>query len=96
MRAEAMHWSCKSMAWVNQRGLCSRNKILPRSPQILIVIGKAFAMHVNAHSSNHKSNQEADRDPKRLSERDLFLCEQAHYNKERYPEYAMSQLAFVE
>ena len=29
----------------------------------------------NARSSNHDPNHEADRDPKRLSERDLFLCE---------------------
>ena len=34
-------------------------------------------MLVNARSSNHEPNQEADRDPKRLSERDLLLCEQA-------------------
>ena len=40
------HWS---HAWINQRGLHSRNKILPRSAQILFVIGTAFAMHVNAH-----------------------------------------------
>ena len=32
---------CWSHAWVNQRGLRSRSKILPRSAQILIVIGKA-------------------------------------------------------
>ena len=32
-------------AWVYQRGLCSRNKILPRSAQILFVIGMAFALH---------------------------------------------------
>ena len=67
-----------SHAWVNQRRLHSRNKILPRSAQILFVIRTAFAMHVNARSSNHQPNQEADRDPKRLSERDSFLCEQAH------------------
>ena len=67
-----------SHALVNQRGLPSRNKILPRSAQILFVIGTVFAMLVNARSSNHEPNQEADRDPKRLSERDLFLCEQAH------------------
>ena len=56
-----------SHAWVN---LCSRNKILPRSARILFVIGTAFAMLVNARSSNHEPNQEADRDLKRLSERD--------------------------
>ena len=43
------------------------------------MIGTAFAMHVNAHSSNHEPNQEADRDPKWLSECGSFLCEQAHY-----------------
>ena len=41
------------------------------------MIGTAVAVLVNAHNSNHKPNQEADRDPKRLSERDSFLCEQA-------------------
>ena len=41
---------CSIHAWVNQRGLRSRNKKLPRSAQILIVIGKAFAMHVTARS----------------------------------------------
>ena len=65
-----------SHAWVN---LHSRNKILPRSAQILFVIGTVFAMHVNAHSSNHASNQEADLDPKRLLEHDSFLCEQSQY-----------------
>ena len=68
-----------SHAWVNHRGLRSRNKILPRSAQILFVIGTTFGMLVNAHSSNHEPNQEADRNPKWLSERDSFLCEQAHY-----------------
>ena len=70
-----------SLAWVNQRGLRSRNKILPRSAQILFVIGTAFTTLVNTHtcSSNHEPNHEADRDPKRLSERDSFLCEQAHW-----------------
>ena len=66
-----------SHAWVNHRGLRSRSKILPRSAQIPIVIGKVFVMHVNARSSNHDPNHEADRDPKRLSERDSFFCEQA-------------------
>ena len=50
--------------------------------QILFVIGKAVAMLVNAQSSNHEPNQEADRDPKRLSERDSLVCEQAHYNND--------------
>ena len=67
----------ESHAWVNQRGLGSRNKISPRSVQILFVIGTAFAMLVNAHSSNHEPNQEADCDPKRLLERDSFVCKQA-------------------
>ena len=57
---------CWSHAWVNQCVLRSSNRILPRSAQILIVIGKAFAMHVNAHSSNHDPNHVLDRDPKRL------------------------------
>ena len=59
--------------WVNLR-----NKILPRSGQILFMIGMAFAILVSARSSNHEPNQEADRDPKQLSERDSLLCEQAH------------------
>ena len=60
------------------RNVCwSRNKILSRSAQILFVIGTAVAMLVNAGSSNHEPNQEADRDPKWLSECDSLLCEQA-------------------
>ena len=55
------------------------NKILLRSAQILIVIGKAFAMHVNARSSNHDPNHVLDRDPKRLSERDSSPCEHSQY-----------------
>ena len=47
-----------SHARVNQHGLRSRNKILPRSAQILIVIGTAFAVLVNARSSNHDPNHE--------------------------------------
>ena len=62
MRAEAMHGSIRS-------------KISPCRAQILIVIGKAFAMHVNARSSNHNPNHVLARDPKRLSERDSFSCE---------------------
>ena len=34
-------------------------------------------MLVNTHSSNQEPNQEADRDPIWLSERDSLLCEQA-------------------
>ena len=52
MRTEAMH-GCRS-------------KILPRSAQILKVIGKVFTMHVNARSSNHDPNHDLDHDPKRL------------------------------
>ena len=29
---------------------------VPRSAQILIMIGKVFAMHVNARTSNHNPN----------------------------------------
>ena len=32
-------------------------------------------------SLNNEPNQEADRDPKGLSERDSFLCEQSQYHK---------------
>ena len=39
------------------------------------MIGKAFAMHVNACSSNHDPTHVLDCDPKRLSERDSFSCE---------------------
>ena len=78
VRVHFVNYARWSHAWFNQRGLRSRNKILPRSAQILFVIGTAFAMLVNAYSSNHEPNQEADRDPKRLSEHDSFLCEQAH------------------
>ena len=46
MRAEAMHGSISMH-------MCSRNNILSRSAQILFVIGTAFAMHVNARSSNY-------------------------------------------
>ena len=55
---------------ISARGLRSRSKILPPSAQILIVIGKAFAVHVNARSSNHYPNHVLDHDLKRLSERD--------------------------
>ena len=34
--------------------------------------------NVNARSWNHDPNHEADRVPKRLSERDSFLCEHSH------------------
>ena len=34
------------------------------------MIWKAFAMHVNARSSNHDPNHVLDRDPKRLLKRD--------------------------
>ena len=39
--------------------------------------GTAFAMLVNAHSSNHEPNYEADRDPKRFSQHYSLFCEQA-------------------
>ena len=67
-----------SHAWINQRGLRSRSKLLPHSAQILIVIGKAFTMHVNASSSIHDPNHVLDRDLKRLSERDSSPCEHSH------------------
>ena len=67
------HWS---HARVNQQ---SRNTILPRSAQILFVIGTVIALLVSAQSSNHKPNQEADHDPKRFLERDSLLCEQAQW-----------------
>ena len=70
MHTETMHGSIS-------RELRNRNKILPHSAQILFGIGTVFAMLVNACSSNHDTNHEADRDPKRLSECDSFLCEQA-------------------
>ena len=38
------------------------------------MIGTAVAMLVNARSSNCEPNQEVDRDPKRLSERNSLLC----------------------
>ena len=77
MRAEAMH---KRINWsISERGLRSRSKILPRSAQILIVIGKAFAMHVNAHNSKHDPNHVLDRDPERLSERNSSPCEHSQW-----------------
>ena len=60
--------------------------MLPRSAQIQVVIGKAFAMHVNARSSNHDPNHILDRDPKCLSERDSFSCKHSHYECAR-PHY---------
>ena len=57
---ESITLEMRTDAWVNQRGLRSGNKTLPHSAQILIVIGKAFAMHVNARSVNHDPNHEAD------------------------------------
>ena len=74
LRTEAMHKRMDQSA----RGLHSRSKILPRSAQIVIVIGKAFAMHVNTRSSNHDLNHVLDCDPKCLSERDSFSCEHIH------------------
>ena len=82
MRTEAMHGSISADCAV------AGNKILPRSAQIVIVIGKAFAMHVNARSWNHDPNHEAECDPKRLSERDSF-CEHRHYTAMRYLQCAI-------
>ena len=73
MRTEGMHGSISAD--------CAVGTKLLRSAQILIMIGKAFAMHVNACSSNHDPNQVLDRDPKRLSERDSLSCE--HSLRER-------------
>ena len=42
------------------------------------MIGTAVAMLVNARSSNHEPNREADRNPKQLSECNSLLCEEAH------------------
>ena len=72
MRAEDMH---KRMGQSARADCAVGAKLLPHSAQILIVIGKAFTMHVNARSSNHDPNHVLDRDPKRLSERDSFSCE---------------------
>ena len=49
MHAEAMHWPISADCAV-------RTKYYLRSAQILFVNGTAFAMHVNAQSSNHKPN----------------------------------------
>ena len=43
------------------------------------MIGKSFARHVNARSSNHDPNHVLDRDLKRLSERDSSPCEHSKY-----------------
>ena len=42
-------------------------------------LGRRLQSLVNACSSNHEPNQEGDRDPKRLSECDSLLSEQAQY-----------------
>ena len=49
------------------------------------MVGKAFAMHVNARNSNHDPNHVLDRDPKRLSERDSFSCEHSQCKITREP-----------
>ena len=67
MHVEALHGTIRAVG----------TKIIPRSAQILFVIQTAFAMLLNAHSSDHEPNQKADRDPKRLSERDSLHCERA-------------------
>ena len=76
MRAEAMHKRMGQSA----RADCAvgAKYYLAVRRQILIVIGKVFAMHVNARSSNHDPNHVLDRDPKRLSERDSSPCEHSH------------------
>ena len=56
-------------------GQSARKQNITRSAQILIVIGKAFKMHVNARSSNHDPNHVLDHDPKRDWERDSSPCE---------------------
>ena len=88
MHAEAMHKRMGQSA----RGLRSRSKILASSAQILIVIRKAFAMHVNARSSNHDPNHVLDRDPKRLSERDSSPCEHSHYLPHFIPSSSFTSL----
>ena len=80
MRAEAMLKPC----------MRSRNKILPRSAQILIVTGKAFAMHVNACSSNYGPNHVLD--TKRLSEHDSFSCEHSQFSRIEWDMTMLRQL----
>ena len=67
-------------AWVNQHARTAQEEQnITRSAQILIVIEKAFTMHVNARSLNHDPNHVLDRDPKHLSERDSSPCEHSLY-----------------
>ena len=68
MRAEAMHESISADCAVGTKYyLAVRRSCL--------LIGKAFAIHVNAHNSNPDPDHEADRDPKLLSELDSLFCE---------------------
>ena len=68
MRAEAMHGSISADCAVGTKYYLA----VRRSWSWL---GRRFAMHVNACSSNHDPNHVLDRDLKRLSERDSFSCE---------------------
>ena len=65
------HWS---HAWV-KGSISAVGTKLPRSVQIPFVIGTGVAMLANVRTSNHEPIQEADCDPKRLSERVSLLCE---------------------
>ena len=76
MRAEAMH--AKAMHGSISADCAVETKYYLAVRRILIVIGNAFAMHVNARSSNHDPNHVLDRDPKRLSEIDSSPCEHSH------------------
>ena len=85
-----------SHAWANQRRLRRRRtKILPRSAQILIVIRKAFAMHVNARSSNHDPNHVLDRNLKHLSERNSSPCEHSQSHTRKLWVQYISQLTLI-
>ena len=70
MRAEAIHGSI-SAAGTKYYLTVHRSSVRDRDGSCKLVI--------NAHSSNNEPNQEADRDLRRLSDRDSLLREQAHY-----------------
>ena len=72
MHTKAMHLAHGS---ISARRLRSRGKILLRSAEILIMIGKAFVIHVNAHSSNPNPIHVLDYDSKCLSECDSSPCD---------------------
>ena len=64
-------WKCTLKPCMGQRvNRRSRNKTTSQCPDPV--------RDQDARSSNHEPNQEADRDPKQLSECDSRLCEQAH------------------